>query len=264
MNVERVIACIEDIAPLSGQAAWDNCGVQIAGLEEEVSRLAVTIDPSPAAVMAALDWGADMVLTHHPLYMEPKALDKPGYFLDTTRVCMATGTWLYAAHTSLDVQPNGPAGWLARALELSDCAVLEPADPADATVGFGLAGDLDQSMNFKDFAVRLANAVDRSFWTLCGDEPESIRRVAYCTGSGGSLMDTAQRAGADVYVTGDLKYHQALESTQFTIDVGHFSLEEEMTRILAGQLAASLDGEDLKIRFFPGTEPFSTHRPVKI
>ena len=264
MNVERIIACIENIAPPSGQAAWDNSGVQIAGIEEEVSRLAVTIDPSPAALVAALEWGADMVLTHHPLYMEPKPLSRPGYFLDAARVMMATGAWLYAAHTSLDVQSGGPAGWLARALGLTDCSVLEPTDPADPAVGFGLAGDLGESMNFKDFAVRLANVVDRSFWTLSGQEPESIHRVAYCTGSGGSLMDAATAAGADVYVTGDLRYHQAMESDQFTIDVGHFSLENEMTRQMADCLGAELGGEDLKIRFFPGREPLSTHRPAKI
>ena len=263
MNVASVIACIEDIAPLAGQADWDNSGVQIAGLEDVVSRLAVTIDPSPTAVMAALDWGADMVLTHHPLYREPQPLSRPGYFLDTARVVLATGTWLYAAHTSLDVRADGPAGWLARDLGLTDPAVLEATDPEDSFVGFGLVGDLPEELGWKDFGVRLAQLVDRNFWTLSGQKPESIRRVAYCTGSGASLMDTAARAGADVFITGDLKYHQAMESTQFTVDVGHFSLEERMTNELAGLVTDRLSAEDVKVRFFPGREPLSTHRPVK-
>ncbi|WP_461209336.1 Nif3-like dinuclear metal center hexameric protein [Desulfocurvus sp. DL9XJH121] len=264
MNVQNVIACIEHIAPPEGQADWDNSGVQIAGLCEDVARLAVTIDPSPRAVAAALDWGADMVLTHHPLYRSPLPLSRPGYFLDTARAVLSAGAWLYAAHTSLDVQSAGPAGWLARELGLAHCAVLEPTDPGDPGAGFGLAGALPEAMPWKDFAVRLGQAVERDFWTLSGETPQTVGRVAYCTGSGSSLMDAAALAGADVFVTGDMKYHQALESPQFTVDVGHFSLEERMTRELADLVADQLGKEGVKVRFFPGLEPFTVHRPVKI
>lgn len=264
MNVSGVIACIEHIAPPEGQAAWDNSGVQIAGTGEEVSRLAVTIDPSPAAIEAALDWGADMVLTHHPLYREPQRLDRPGYFLDAARAVLASGTWLYAAHTSLDVRSDGPAGWLARELGLADTAVLEPTAPGDPLAGFGLAGTLPEVLGWKDFALRLARAVDRDFWTLSGETPDVVRRVAYCTGSGASLMDAAASAGADVFVTGDLRYHQAMESGQFTVDVGHFSLEERMTAELADAVADVLGPQGVKVRFFPGKEPLTAHRPVKI
>lgn len=264
MKVTDIFACIEEIAPLKGAADWDNCGVQVAGVEESVSRVAVTLDPSPDRVAAALEWGAEMVITHHPLYMQPKRLDKPGYFLDTTRIVMCTGAWLYSAHTSLDAQPNGPAGWLFRALKLDGLKVMSPADPADPEVGIGFFGTLPKALSWKDFAFRLGKQVDRDFWTLVGQPPEKIETVAYCTGSGGSLMDTAATLGADVFITGDLKYHQALEANQFTIDVGHFSLEEVMTDIFADQLGDVLGKQGVKVRFIPGRDPLEIYKPTRI
>ncbi|MDY7001835.1 MAG: Nif3-like dinuclear metal center hexameric protein, partial [Thermodesulfobacteriota bacterium] len=106
MNAYDVIALIEDTAPLGGAAAWDRSGVQIAGLKHAVRKLAVLLDPVPDGIAEALDWGADMILNHHPLYIEPRALDKPGDFLEVVRMVLAHGAWLYAAHTSLDAQPE--------------------------------------------------------------------------------------------------------------------------------------------------------------
>lgn len=261
MKIAELIACIEDIAPLTGACEWDNSGVQVLGTREDAARLAVTIDPSPAAVGRALDWGADLVLTHHPLYMDPQPLSRPGYFLDAARPLVASGAWLYSAHTSLDAQPGGPAGWLARALGLTGLSVLEPTDPADPAVGIGLAGALPAQLPWADFVSALAGLVERDFWTLAGPLPERVATVAYCTGSGASLAAEALAAGADVLVTGDLKYHQAMETPLAVVDVGHFSLEERMTRELAEILDKRLAPSGVETRFFPGGDPLTVHLP---
>lgn len=261
MDHAAVIACIEQVAPPAGAAAWDNSGVQAAGTRADVRKLAVTIDPAPGRLREALDWGADLVLTHHPLYMEPKALSRPGYFLDAARAVLASGAWLYAAHTSLDVRPEGPAGWLARALGLRNPRVLEPAGPEAPRTGYGLAGELPEPLAWARFAERLAGHVERGFWTLAGEAPELVRTVAYCTGSGASLGAAARAAGADVLVTGDVKYHAAMEAEIFTIDVGHFSLEERMTREMAALLDERFGPQGVAVRFFPGSDPLRVHLP---
>lgn len=263
MHVDDVVAAIEDIAPLSGACAWDNSGVQVPGTRDDVRRVAATIDPAPDKLREALEWGADLVFTHHPLYIDPKPLSQPGYFLDAARAVLVSGAWLYAAHTSLDAQPGGPAGWLFRELGLTGLRVLEPTDPADTAVGIGFAGELPTPMGWEDFAARLGAAVDRDFWSLAGAPPERIRTVAYCTGSGSSLMGAAAQAGADVFVTGDMRYHPALETTVFTVDVGHFSLEERMTSEMADLLEARLAPQGVETRFFPGRDPLTVHLPTR-
>lgn len=258
MKIQRLIEHIEAVAPLAGQAPWDHSGVQVAGTATEAARLAVTIDPTLEAVHEALDWRADIVLTHHPMGLEPRFLDTPGPYLDTVRLLMRSGAWLYAAHTSLDARPDGPAGWLPRALGLTDCAVLEPTDSADAAVGIGLVGALPEPLSPDEFLAALGRHVARRDWTLSGPEPETVSRVAVCPGSGGSLFDAVSRARADAYVTGDIKYHQGLEAPCMVVDVGHFTLEETMTRLLAEELSRSLAG-DVEVRFLEGRDPFRSH-----
>lgn len=262
MNTRDLIAHIETTAPLEGAAGWDKSGVQIAGTKDSVQKLAVSIDPTPKVIKEALDWGADFILTHHPLCMEAKFLDQPGRFLDVARSVLSHGSWLYAAHTSLDVQATGPAGWLAREFELTGVHPMEPTMPDDPTVGFGFIGNLPEALDWATFAERLAGVIDREFMVSTGNVNEPIRTVAYCTGSGGSLIDTAERCGADVYITGDIKYHQALDSNIFIVDVGHFSLEEKMSHIFAIQLEAELAGQGLEVQFFPGQDPFTLHAGI--
>jgi dinuclear metal center YbgI/SA1388 family protein len=260
MDIQNVIARIERSAPLCGAAEWDKSGVQIAGTTRNITKLAVTLDPTPHAVAEALDWGAQCILTHHPLCMQPRFLDTPGRFLDVARGVLSRGAWLYAAHTSLDVQPAGPAGWLARALGLTDLSIIETTIADEAhPAGFGFAGRLPQPLGWDDFAATLGGLIERDFLLSIGAAPKRVETVAYCTGSGGSLIDAAAATGADVFITGDIKYHLALESDIFTVDVGHFSLEEIMTRIFAEELAPDMEKDGTTVRFFPGAEPFSLH-----
>ena len=86
--------------------------------------------------------------------------------------------------------------------------------------------------------------------------PKTVSRVAYCTGSGGSLVEAAANSGADVFVTGDMKYHQALNAPLSVIDVGHFILEEEMMRRFAQALAEDPQLQGMELLFFAGQDPF--------
>jgi len=125
MNVQQALSRIRSLAPEAYQADWDNCRVQIAGTRPEAKKLAVTLDPLPAVMAEALAWGADLVVTHHPLYMQAQPPTTPGQYLDVLRQFLAAGAWLYSAHTSLDCRPDGPAFWLGRALGLNDCRSIE-------------------------------------------------------------------------------------------------------------------------------------------
>lgn len=126
MNAQKALSLVRSLAPEAYAADWDNSRVQIKGERAEIRKLAVTLDPLPAIMADALAWGADLVVTHHPLYMTPQTPTKDGQYLTVLRQFMAAGAWLYTAHTSLDCRPGGPAFWLGRALGLKDCRSIEP------------------------------------------------------------------------------------------------------------------------------------------
>lgn len=261
MQLIEIFSAIEKIAPLHAAAPWDISGLQVAAHRSEADMLAVCLDPTPSSVRQALERGAQCILSHHPLALQPALPRRLDAYHEVLRLLFAADVPLYAAHTSLDVNADGPAGWLARELELSNLAVLEatapPLDAAPLPLGFGLAGDLPASLSLAGITSALARHIDLSTATVCGPMPESISRMAYCTGSGSSLLREARAAGAQLFITGDVKYHTALEAEICLLDVGHHSLEEEMMRRMSGLLAQRLNG--LNVLFVPSVSPL---RPV--
>ncbi|MYL84948.1 Nif3-like dinuclear metal center hexameric protein [Desulfovibrio aerotolerans] len=335
MRVADCITCIEAVADPARAASWDRCGVQIAGTVPDCTRLAVALDPLPGMIEEALDWGAQLVLTHHPLALAPRLPDRLDDLHRVLTLVLGRGATLYSAHTSLDVVTDGPAGWLAQALELQNQHILEPAgsvaflalrfalpqgsagpdtlaaltalpqlavsQPGEHLLevacppglrarveailaetapgsrclavtqlaqpstpyGYGLVGDLPQPLAGDVFLKRLAALLPRSFFTLAGCLPATVGRMAYCPGSGADMAARAFAAGATVYVTGDLKYHQAqaVPAHCCLVDVGHFSLEEVMMRRFAADLAATFGQDGPEVRYFAGTDPITAHFP---
>ena len=257
MQPIEIIKAIEEIAPLAAAAGWDVSGQQVAAHRQDVARLAVCLDPTPASVRTALEKGAQFVLSHHPLLLKAVLPNRLDDYHEVLRLLFQADVPLYAAHTSLDVNAYGPAGWLARALELRNLAVLEPVAPAagnDLPLGFGLAGDLPKAMTVAQIAGIIARNAPLASATVSGPEPQTVSRVAYCTGSGSSLLDAAQAAGAQLFITGDVKYHTALAAEICLLDVGHHSLEEEMMLRMSRLLQQRL--HDVEVFFVPSASPF--------
>lgn len=258
MKTSDIISLIESHAPTVFAASWDNSGVQVAGRERVVKKLAVGLDPLPETVSRALKSGAEFILTHHPLTLDPRLPNRLDGFHEVMRMLFCAEATLFSSHTSLDVQVNGPVSWLARELELQDVKVLEETarSKEDEPLGFGCIGTLATETAFDDFAARLTRLSGCSVFSVCGPKPEKVCRVAMCPGSGSSMMDMAFAAGADVYITGDVKYHPAQEAQGAVVDVGHFSLEEEMMRRFAAELSFELEKQNVEVEFFSGYDPF--------
>ncbi len=258
MLFSDVITSIERTAPLHIAASWDHSGIQVAATRREIFSLALCLDPMPTSIATALDLGADMILSHHPLAMSPRFTDREDSYTAALRLLFKADVPLYAAHTSLDANPRGPSGWLARALNMQDACILEPtgtiqnADGTTLECGFGLLGTLPEPLTLKKALELINPAVPR----LIGAQPKDVHAlcVAVCPGSGGSLAALAAQDGAELFITGDIKYHDALLLPLPVLDVGHFSLEEHMMRLFAQQLQKELP--DLAVSFIPSEDPF--------
>ncbi len=327
MQVTNLINMIEQAADPDLSADWDNSGIQVAGTRSEIQKLAIALDPTEENIVNALEQGADFILTHHPLKISPKFPNKRNKYHNILTHLLQSGTWLYSAHTSLDVQTTGPVSWLAKELELNDLQAVEPISPLpklkleakiqgdigfvseyiknnypniqtlptgrdNLTIycnhqfrnvilhiittlaacieieekniynpgkpcGYGLIGRFAQAIPEGDFSGLMSKILDMNQWTQAGNRPQSIEKVSYCPGSGMDIASKAFSLGADVFISGDLKYHQAqdLEDYGLTIDVGHFVLEEKMMRHWSKEMDQMLAKEDMQIIFIPGTDP---------
>jgi dinuclear metal center YbgI/SA1388 family protein len=345
---------------------WDNVGLQVGDPGATVERVLVALDPGCAAVAAACDRGAQLLVTHHPLLFKPlRRLSPDDPVGRVVWQAVRGGVAILSAHTNLDVAADGLNRWLADRLELNNASPLQPlvgrllklvvyvpegydeavaaalfdagagrigkydhcsfrtagigtfrpgegttpftgtpgqreqvrelrletvvpqrrlpkvleklfkAHPyeevaydlvplANTLPGFGLGriGSLATTLPLGAFAARVKTALSCQSLRVVGDLQRAVGKVAVCGGSGAGLISEAQRQGADVLVTGDVKYHEARLAEDFglaLIDAGHFATERLAVEELVSRLGAEAvaRGWELEIRGHDGEQdPF--------
>jgi dinuclear metal center YbgI/SA1388 family protein len=246
--------------------SWDAVGLVCGDRDEPVERVLFAVDPSAAVVDEVIETGAGLLVTHHPLFLTPvhgvPADDPKGRVVHRL---VRAGAALFAAHTNADrAADHGVNDALAGVLGLRDPVPLEPAD-GDPRAGLGRVGELDHAMTLREFAAVAAAALPATAGGVraAGDPERVVRRVAVCGGSGGSLMDAAVHAGADVFLTSDLKHHAVLDMIDSTglalCDVGHFATEWPWLPVAAELLSRDLSGRVEVVVSRRRTDPWTWH-----
>ena len=231
MKVKDIIRVIEDFAPLSIQEGWDNSGLCIGSPEDVVSSVLLGLDCTPDLVDEAIACGADMIVTHHPLIFSGlKKISPDNPVGEAVMKAIKAGISIYSAHTSADKVIAGVSGTMAARLGLEDVQILD--EDGEGT-GLGVVGNLPEPLSAEE-AVRL---VKKSFGlkAMRASRPVDgkISRIAMCGGSGGSLIGAAMKSGAQLYISGDISYHNFFTCEGFMImDIGHYESEIEIVDIL--------------------------------
>ncbi|TLP63658.1 Nif3-like dinuclear metal center hexameric protein [Microbispora triticiradicis] len=243
----EVVARLDALYDPSWAESWDAVGLVCGDPEQPVRKILFAVDPVAVVVDEALAWGADLVVTHHPLYLR-----------GTTSVAATTfkgrvvhrlirgGAALYAAHTNADVADPGVSDALARAVGLA--GELRPLQPAadDPRRGLGRIGDLPAPMPLREFAALAAAGLPRTAAPLrvAGDPDHTVRTIAVCGGAGDSLLGTARAAGVDVFLTADLRHHPAGEHLEAggpaLVDASHWATEWPWLADAAERLTSAL------------------------
>ena len=211
MTVGDVVALVEAAAPPGLAASWDSNGLICGDPADPVRSILLAVDPVAAVVDEAIDSDVDMIITHHPLYLRGTdhvaATDPKGRSIHRL---IRAGIALLNAHTSLDAAHGGVAEALADRVGLTSASPLEP-DPASPDQGIGRIGVLPHPVTLRQLASDVAAALPDSAPGLLvgGDLDAVIERIAVSGGAGDSLLQRAREAGADVFLTADLRHHPA-------------------------------------------------------
>ncbi|MFG3442010.1 Nif3-like dinuclear metal center hexameric protein [Nonomuraea sp. NPDC047897] len=232
MTLADVIRELEAAYPPARAESWDAVGLVCGDPAAPVRRVLFAVDPVGAVVEEALTWGADLVVTHHPLYLRGTttvAADTPKGRLVHTLIKHDIA--LYTAHTNADVANPGVSDALARAVGLvGDLVPLRPF-PDDPWRGLGRIGDLPEPVTLEEFSARAAAGLPKTAWGIrvAGDPARRVSRVAVSGGAGDSLLGAARAAGVDVFLTADLRHHPASEFVEAggpaLVDAAHWATE---------------------------------------
>lgn len=244
-TVSDIIQVLEGIAPLKLAEDWDNVGLQIGHTDQLVHHIWISLDPSLEVVTEACENKVDLLITHHPLFFSPvKTLDLKTPVGAIVEKAIRCNLSIYSSHTNLDSVEGGLNDMLADIIGLSHRSVLLPSEaidtvPAEIKHGLGRIGDLALKTDLASFAQHLRSVLNLNSIRIVGAPDFPVSRVAICTGSGSSLMKTVVKSGADVFVTGDIKYHDAKTAQEDDIrliDIGHFNSEHIMVKALTDKM----------------------------
>ncbi|NPA15916.1 MAG: Nif3-like dinuclear metal center hexameric protein [Deferribacteres bacterium] len=232
MKVSEVITLIDRYFPLSKALPWDNSGLQIGSWEKVVSRVLVCLDIDREVAKEASSFKADLIITHHPLFMKNVKCICPENNLGWIAAYLIKKNMALASfHTNVDVASGGLADYVGSLLGLSEMKPLTEE-------GLGRVGHLIQPTSVKTFVKKVKEALHIDQPVKVTAAGKKISTVAICPGSGGDLIDEAIRSGADCFVTGDIKYHQAFNSKGLItlIDAGHYHTELPFCSLIASIL----------------------------
>ena len=228
MKIKEITDAIERFAPLALQEGYDNAGLVVGDPEREVGRALLAVDVTEEVLAEAEREGCDLVVTHHPIVFHPlKRLNEADYVQRCVARAVRRDIALYACHTNLDSAPNGMSWRLASELGIGSLHVLAPSPDKGEGVGFGVVGELPEAVPTLDYLREAGRRLRVGALRHSRIVHERVRRVAVCTGAGGSLLGEALRAGAELYLTADLKYNDFMApSGRLTVaDIGHFESE---------------------------------------
>lgn len=234
VKVKDIIERIEKFAPCRLAYDWDNTGFIAGDREKKVKKVFLTLDVLKETVDEAKEFGADMIISHHPiLFKGIQNIDystQDGYIVSEL---IKNDIALYCAHTSMDCAKGGINDILANKLGIKNPEVIEKNENFEGC-GLGRIGKISREMTLKEYAEFVKEKLNTPFVRVCGDFDKKISTVAVGGGACDDLIPDVIKFGADVLVTADMKYHisqGAVCDGIAIIDAGHYPTEVFVTEI---------------------------------
>lgn len=224
MNKHDLYIAINKFAPYDTAESWDCSGWIVDNGSNDIKRIMLCLTVTESVFEQAMKNNCDLILSHHPLFYVPIK------FKDINILC---------AHTNLDKAKGGTTDMLIQNLGL----------PQGNVVGDFLRV-CEHETTLHDFGKKLCE-LSENVRVVNNKQIDKLNKIAFCAGSGSDFLQEAQDAGADALVTGDLKFHTALESEIVIFDIGHFESEIPVLKVFENIIS-----ENAEIYFAEEKSPF--------
>jgi dinuclear metal center YbgI/SA1388 family protein len=220
-------------------------GLQVESANEEIKRIALAVDTSPATIATAANWGADMLLVHHGiLWGTGEAIRGP--LGKRVRLLLESGINLYASHLPLDAHPEvGNNAILAKLMDvsISDWWCAPKGTP------IGVIGTVAGAPNLADFVNQIEDRLNTSC-RLLAYGPHKVRQIAILSGFGADKIAGAKALGADTFLTGETSHANYWAASDYDLNViyaGHYATETVGVKALGKHISSKFG---LETRFF--------------
>lgn len=256
VRVSEIIAAAESLWPQAGADEWDRPGLVAGAFHQEVKKVLLSVDVTSELLDDAVSGGIDLIVSHHPFLLRGvTSLSEGSAKGSVLAKAIRSNVALFAAHTNADITSTGVSATLASAIGLTHS---EPLVVTAGANGHGRIGKVADPIKLVDFARAIARVLPATSGGIrvAGDPERLIQTVALCGGAGDSFVGAALDAGADVYVTSDLRHHpaqDALENASASgkhfalIDISHWAAESLWLKVAAKELEKAVPGVKFEV-----------------
>ena len=229
------------VFPKEDACSWDYTGMYVGNPAEEVHGVAVALDPTVRAMKEAVDAGANVLVTHHPVFLDAPTCFTPFALQGQTsgagvHYALTHGLSVMSFHTACDASVEG-LGVLPALLRLNQVGGLDSYDH-NPNKGFGALCTPQEELSLQHLSARCVS-VFGSFPRVWGDPSAKLDSIATCGGSAGSVLGHCLTHSVDCLVCGELKYHDALDAAESglaIIELGHDVSELPLCALLATEV----------------------------
>lgn len=214
-----IVRLIENFAPLETMEEWDNSGFQVNLHQEETNKVLLALNVTENTINQAIMQGCDMIISHHPLIFSPlKKIEAPFVIK-----AIKHNIQIYSAHTNLDKAKGGVTDKLIEKLGYKNPKSINE---------FVKTVELEEPCNILLLAEKTKADLGIPTIKIAGDINKEVKKIAFGAGSCGSFISVLTSSDADLFITGEVKYHEALEDKGIAVfDLGHFYSEKYVTEI---------------------------------
>lgn len=246
VKLDKILDFINTFAPASLAEDYDNVGLLVGNKEKEVNKLLITLDIDEYVAQEANDFDCDLVISHHPLIFSPlKSVTDKNSVSRTVISLIKDDISLISAHTNFDSVKSGLCDlFFDKIADTKKRVAIE----GDQENGLGRIAELKSESKLSDILKNIKEEFKLPTVRYVGDKDKLVTKAAVCNGGGADFIYTAKEKGADLYITGDIKYHHArfaYENGMSLIEVPHYNAEfifcEYLKKLLEKQFGSELD-----------------------
>ncbi len=249
-----VIKLMEKYAEPSLAESWDNIGLMVGDENAYITNVLVALDINDDVIEEAITKDCNLIITHHPfIFKGLKSITTSDVVGRRVIKLIENNISVFSAHTNLDIAKNGTNDTLASLLNLKNINNL--FDNNNSEWGLGRVGELEESLKLEDVIEEVKKALDLGNIVVCGDVDKEIKKIAICTGSGGEVdfINQALTRGCDLYITADIKYHNAQHAKDLglsLIDATHYASENIIVPVVSDYLNKCASKLNLNFRSY--------------
>ena len=261
MQCKEIMQVIEATYPRTAALDFDNVGLLAGRADKEVNRVYLALDATDRVIERAIEEGADMLITHHPLlFSAVKKVTDEDFITRRIVKLIQNDISYYAMHTNYDVL--GMAELSGDKMNMKDAEILEVTAEGDIgeedePEGIGRVSDLEIPMTLRECCEDVKDAFHLGAVKVFGNLEDKVKRIAICPGSGKSVIQAALDKHADVLITGDIGHHEGIDAVAqglAIIDGGHYGIEHIFIEDMRQYLEKNL--KDVDVIAAPIIHPF--------